>query len=363
MRQKGKIDYFVLSLVIILIAVGIIVLASASSDLAKSKLDEASYYITHQLIYGLGVGMAAFLFGFLFPYQKYKRFAPALLAFGVGMLLLTFTPLGFTSGGATRWITLGFVTVQPAEILKFVFVIYLAAWLSKERSNRQTDLWKGFVPFAGLLGIVALLLLSQRSTSSVVIIAAAALAVYFVSGAKWKYIFSMISLGVIALTLLIALSPYRLDRFKTFVDPGSDTSGSSYQIDRALISIGSGGFLGVGYGNSLSKKYLPERIGDSIFAIIAEEFGFVGASAVIAAFLFLVTRGYLIAQKARDPFGRLIMVGFSTIIATQAFMHMAAISGIIPLTGVPLPFISYGGTALAIFMAISGVMLNISRKV
>ena len=210
---------------------------------------------------------------------------------------------------------------------------------------------------------MALLLLSQRSTSSVVIIAAAALAVYFVSGAKWKYIFSMISLGVIALTLLIALSPYRLDRFKTFVDPGSDTSGSSYQIDRALISIGSGGFLGVGYGNSLSKKYLPERIGDSIFAIIAEEFGFVGASAVIAAFLFLVTRGYLIAQKARDPFGRLIMVGFSTIIATQAFMHMAAISGIIPLTGVPLPFISYGGTALAIFMAISGVMLNISRKV
>lgn len=351
-----------LSLVLVLVVIGIVALASASSDLAKSKLDDTSYYLSHQLIYGLGLGAVGFLFGLFFPYKNYKKAAPILLLFGIGILLLTFTPLGFTAGGATRWISLGPITVQPAEIIKVVLIIYLAALFSGEKSKRQTDLRRGFIPFIVVCGLISIILFAQRSTSSVFIIMAAAVAVYFVSGAKKKYLLYAVLLGAAAFAALVAFSPYRLERIKTFLEPTADQGASSYQITRALITIGSGGLWGVGFGNSLSKKYLPEGIGDSIFAIIAEEFGFVGATILILIFLILTLRGYLAAKHLNDPFGKLILIGFSTLIATQAFMHIGSISGIIPLTGVPLPFISYGGTALVTFMTMSGIMLNITRK-
>lgn len=362
MKSRGPIDYLALGIIIFLIAVGIALLASASSDLAKVRLDNTDYYIQHQLIYGLGVGLLGFLFGLFVPYSKYKKIAPILLVASIFILLLTFTPLGFSSGGATRWINVGPVTIQPAEILKLTLVIYLAALFSGERSIRQKDLAKGLVPFLIVCGTIASLLFLQRSTSSVVVIMSAAIAIYFVSGAPKRHVFSIIGLGLIALISLALVTPYRLDRVKTFFNPDTDLSGSGYQIDRALITIGSGGLWGVGFGNSVSKHYLPERIGDSIFAIFAEEFGFVGASILILAFLVLVLRGFILSKKIRDPFGKLILVGFSTIIGVQASMHIASISGLMPLTGVPLPFISYGGTALAVFMTMSGIILNISRR-
>jgi len=362
MKINGRTDHLILFIFLTLLAIGFLALSSASSDLAKTNHDDPYYYLSHQILYGLTLGVAGFLAGYFIPYQKYKKFAPLLLLATIGTAFLTFTPLGFSAGGATRWISLGFFTIQPAELLKIGFVIYLAAWLASERKKRQGDLMNGLVPFLMVSGFIALLLILQRSTSSIIIILFTALMMYFVSGAKIRYIVYALLVGALSIVLLIYFTPYRLERIMTFIDPGKDMQGSGYQINQALISIGSGGLFGVGYGNSLSKAYLPERIGDSIFAIIAEEFGFVGATFVILMFLFMVVRGFMLAKTVRDPFGKLLLVGFSTVIGVQVFMHIGAISGLIPLTGVPLPFISYGGTALAIFMTIVGIMLNVSRR-
>ncbi len=362
MRQRGHIDYLILYAFIALTVFGLVALSSASSDLAKKEFGSASYYLSHQVIYGLGLGVVGFLVAYFLPYEKYKKFAPLILLGALSGLILAFTPLGFTSGGASRWVDLGPIIFQPAELLKIGFVVYLAAWLSGNKHNRQSDFVNGFIPFLMISGFIALLLVLQKSTSSIIILMLAGLAIYFASGAPMRYVITTIIGGLLAIALLIYVTPYRLERVRTYIDPTKDAQGSGYQINQALITIGSGGVFGVGYGNSFSKRYLPEPIGDSIFAIIAEEFGFVGATLIITAYLFMIVRGFLLAEKIRDPFGKLLLVGFSTIIGVQVFMHIGAISGVIPLTGVPLPFISYGGTALAIFMTIVGIMLNVSRK-
>ncbi len=362
MRQSRGIDYVILAIICILVIFGLVVLSSASSDLGKSRFDDPLYYLQHQFLYGFLLGVIGFIVGLFIPYENYKKIAPFLLGVSLLAVALTFTPLGVSLGGASRWINLGPFTFQPAELLKFTFIIYLAAWLSGGKLNRQADFSRGFMIFAIISGFVALLLLLQKSTSSMVIIMAATLAVYFASGARLKYIFYIMGGGAILMALFIAMTPYRLQRVLTYFNPQSDSTGAGYQINQALITIGSGGITGVGYGKSTSKAYLPERIGDSIFAIIAEEFGFIGAISVITMFLFIVLRSYINAKNVRDMFGKLILIGFATIIGVQAFMHIASISGLIPLTGVPLPFISYGGTALAVFMTATGVMLNITKR-
>ncbi len=356
-------DQLIFFIVLALVLFGFVALSSASSDLAKLKFNDPYYYLTHQLVYGLTLGVAGFLFGYFFPYEKYKRLAPIIFFAAIFFLALTFVPsLGFNSGGATRWLNLGPITFQPAEFLKIASIIYLSAWLSGGRKNRQKDFVHGFMPFLIICGFIGTLLILQKSTSSLVIILVSSIAVYFASGARFRYLFYFGGLGVLGLIALIILTPYRFQRVATFLNPSIDTSGSGYQINQALITIGSGGIFGRGYGNSVSKNFLPERIGDSIFAIIAEEFGFIGATLVILGFLFLVIRSYILASKVRDQFGKLLLIGFATLFGMQAFMNIGAISGLIPLTGVPLPFISYGGTALAAFMTATGIMLNITKR-
>ncbi|MBI2013707.1 MAG: cell division protein FtsW [Candidatus Colwellbacteria bacterium] len=352
----------ILVAVFLLIALGFLFLASASSDLGKVRFDNAYYYIWRQIIYGASVGLVGFFLALKIPYKNLKPYTFYLLIASVGLVALTFTPLGIVLGGARRWLQFGPFVFQPAEILKFTFIMYLAAWLSSERKNRSKSFYNGFLPFIVLSGTIGGLLLLQRSTSAVLITMLSALCVYFISGAKWRYILAVFGLGALVLPLVIYFTPYRLERVLTFLDPAQDTSGASYQIDRAKVTIGSGGFLGVGYGNSVTKQYLPERIGDSIFAIIAEEFGFVGASSLILLYSVLVLRGLMVAKNIGEPFGRLLLAGISIIIGLQAFTHIGAISGVIPLTGVPLPFISYGGTALAVFMIAAGLMLNVTKR-
>lgn len=365
MRIHRAADQVILYIVIGLVLFGLVALSSASSDLGKAKFDDPNYYLLHQLLYGVTLGLGGFLFGLFFPYDKYRKIAPLIFFLGVGMLLLTFTPLGFSAGGATRWVSLGFITVQPAEFLKIAAVIYLSAWLSggpRGRSDRQKDFKTGFIPFLLICAFIGGLLILQRSTSSFIIIMSACMAIYWASGAKLRYIFTLIGGALLAIALVVTFRPYVLQRFATFLNPGADTTGAGYQINQALTTIGSGGIFGKGYGQSVSKSFLPERIGDSIFAIIAEEFGFFGAIILIMMFLFVVLRSFLIAEKIRDQFGRLMLVGFATVFGIQAFLHIGSISGLIPLTGVPLPFISYGGTALAAFMTAAGIMLNISKR-
>ncbi len=363
MTTKHQIDYVILILFIFLVAFGFVMLASASSDMGRgSQFEDVYYYLKHQIYYGLSIGIVGFLAGFLISYKHYKKLSPLLLVISLAALVLVFTPLGVSLGGAQRWLQIGALTVHPAEILKLSFVIYLAAWLSDSRSNRGSNLFEGFLPFLVVSGLITFLLIIQKSTSSVVTIMISALVIYFASGAKKRYVLATIGIGLILLSAVIYLTPYRLDRITTYFDPTKDEKGSGYQIKLTKNAISSGGFWGKGYGKSDVKRYIPEKIGDSIYAIIAEELGFVGSIGIIAIFLVFITRGFLLAKQVHDQFGRLLLVGFSTIIGVQVFMHIGAISGVIPLTGVPLPFISYGGTALAVFMAITGIMLNISKS-
>ncbi len=357
-------DYVFITATILLTVFGIIFLSSASSDLGKIKFNDTYYYLKHQIYYGLILGIIGFIFASFFHYRHWKRMAVPLLIVGVVSLVLVFTPLGLSHAGANRWISLGFFSFQPTELLKFIFIIYLAAWLSSSRDkNRQMSFFSGYLPFLTICGAIALLIIIQPSTTAVAIIMLSSLIVYFSSGARILYVISTIVLGISALALVIAAAgDYRLERIATFLNPELDTQVTGYQINQSLIAIGSGGLPGVGFGKSTAKfKFLPEPIGDSIFAVIAEELGFIGAGAVMLIFLILVIKGFLIAKNSRDQFAKLTAIGFISIIGIQAFIHIGAISGLIPLTGVPLPFISYGGTSLAIFLTMAGVIVNISK--
>jgi cell division protein FtsW len=364
MAQRGHIDYTILISFLILITFGFLMLASASSDLGKTMFNNPYYFIEHQIIYGFSIGIVGFLAGLLIPYKKYKKLASVFLFTTIGLLVLVFIPhIGVSSGGATRWIQIWKITIQPEELTKLLFIMYLATWLSSSRGNgRMKSVSEGLLPFWATTGVVALLLLLEHSTSSVFIIIIGALAVYFAAGARKTFIIATLALGAIIVAGFVFITPYRLARIETYLHPAAQNIyGSGYQINQSLMTIGSGSLFGVGYGNSVSKKFLPARMDDSIFAIIAEEFGFVGAVGVIALFFILIARGLILSRKVSDPMGKMILVGFSTMIGVQAFLHIGSVSQLIPLTGVPLPFISYGGTALAVFMTMAGIMLNISK--
>jgi len=355
-------DYFLLALIFVLVVFGLAMLASASSDLGKVKFNDSYYYLKHQICYGLSVGLLGFFAGYLVYYQRLRKLAFPLLIISLVALSLVFTKLGIKVGNANRWLRIGPLSFQPAEIMKLTFIIYLAAWLSNPKIKRVGNISEGLLPFILISGFVATLLILQPATSTVAIILSAGLIVYLLSGAKLKHVLAIIFLGIVGFGLVTYATPYRRARILGFLNSGRDALGQNYHINQALIAIGSGGLTGVGYGQSVTKlNYLPAPIDDSIFAVIAEELGFVGAGGLVILFAALVFRLFWLARKTRDNFGRLILIGFGTIVALQSLVNMAAISGLIPLTGVPLPFISYGGTALAVFLTMMGVAANVSK--
>jgi len=358
-----KVDYFTLTVFLILLGVGLAALASASSDLGEINHGDSFFYLKDQIVLGLGVGILVFFAAYFINYGIYKKLATPILLVSVGLLLLLLSPLGVAEGGAQRWIAIGPVTIQPSELLKLTMVLYLAAWLSSERKTmREKGVSEGLIPFASIVGFICLILLFQNSTSAAFIIALVALIIYAAAGARWTFLMSMTLVGVLLFTAFVFSTPYRLERIKSFIDPDRDAQDTSYQITQSLTVIGSGGLFGVGYGQSKAKNFLPERMGDSIFAIIAEEVGFVGSMVVIFLYIALVIRGMMLAKKARDRFGKLVLIGFSAAIGVQAFIHIASTSGLMPTTGVPLPFVSYGNFSLVVFMAMVGIMLNVQRN-
>lgn len=362
-------DYFFLVLVCVLTVMGLVILASASSHLGQSKFNDSYYYLKHQLTNGFLPGIVGFAVASFLHYQRYRKFAPYLLAANLVLLVLVFIPsFGVTAGGANRWVDLGPISFQPAEFLKITYILYLAAWLVSPRVNRARDLMSGLVPFIIISGVVAALLVAQPATSIVVILLGAGATMYILSGAPWKHVALLVGVGCACLALLLLasatgiISSYRWQRIQTFINPAQDTQGAAYQINQAVSTIGSGQFAGIGYGESTAKiNRLPAPIDDSIFAIAAQELGFVGASTIVALFALLVYRLLWLAGRIRDPFGATALTGFAIIIALQSIVNMGAISGLIPLTGIPLPFVSYGGTALAVFLTMSGIAVNISR--
>jgi cell division protein FtsW len=355
-------DYFLLAIFVILIVFGLAMLASASSDLGKTQFNNSYYYLEHQIVYGLLLGLVGAFVCYKIEYQNFKKIAFILLLISVVFLIMVFTPLGTMVNSTNRWLRFGPLTFQPAELMKLTFIIYLAAWLSNAKFKRATDFQSGLLPFLLVSGIIGALLILQPATSTVMILLGTGLIVYFVSGAPWKYIGIIIVSGLLIVGVVIYATPYRRARITGFLDKSQNLQGQNYQVNQGLIAIGSGGLFGAGYGQSATKtSYLPTPIDDSIFAVIAEELGFIGASFVVVLFALLAFRMFWLARKVGDQFGRLLLVGFGTVITLQAFTNMASISGVIPLTGVPLPFVSYGGTAFAIFVTMAGISLNVSQ--
>ncbi|OGG76424.1 hypothetical protein A2950_01685 [Candidatus Kaiserbacteria bacterium RIFCSPLOWO2_01_FULL_55_19] len=354
-------DRIFLMLVLSIALAGLAIFSSATLGLLARENSSVSQDILLQAGLGLGLGFLAFLAARAISLIWIRRLAPYLFLLTIIFTALVFVPgIGFHAGGATRWVDLGFTTVQPAEFLKIGFVLALAAWLAP-RAQKLTSVWRGLVPFVAMLAVPAVLLLAQPNTSTALLLLATGAVMYFSAGAPWRD-FGILAVGVVvAFGVLILARPYVLDRIETFLNPQENPLTTGYQIQQSLIAIGSGGLLGRGFGQSVGKfNYLPEPDGDSVFAVFAEETGFLGASILLALFVALAARGVVIAGKSRDLFGGLIALGFSFIIILQAFTNIAAMLGIIPLTGLPLPFISHGGTALMATLLMCGFILNVA---
>lgn len=361
--MKRKIDKPFLIITLALIIVGFFIFTSASMGLLAKLYGGAKFkaVLFNQIVLGLGGGLIAMYIASRIPYTFWRKHAFYILIASFALMLLVFTPLGTCTKGACRWLDIGGFSVQPAEFYKLGFVMYLACWFASVKNKVNT--WKlGTLPFVILIGITAGLVLMQPDTDTFMVIVLAGTAVYITAGGKWRDMIIMGIIGILGLTILVFQRPYLMNRIQTFIDPSRDPTGSSYQVQQSLIAIGSGGITGRGFGQSIQKfNFLPEPIGDSIFAVAAEEFGFLGSVTIIFMYILFAFRGLRIAKHAPDTFSMLLIVGIITLIITQSFLNIAAMLSIIPLSGTPLLFISHGGTALFFTLASVGIILNISR--
>lgn len=355
-------DRTLLGIVLILVTGGFLIFSSASLGLLAREGARFSSIALSQFGFGVIGGLIALTLTSNVHYRFWRKYAFHFFVASMVLTLLVFVPhLGFAHGGAHRWILLGSFSFQPSELLKIAFVIYTATWLSGMQKYVGTSL-KGTLPFVGLLGIVGIVMLAQPDTDTYLIMAAAAGAMFITAGGRWRDM-ALLFLGAVLLLGMLAFArPYVMDRFVIFMNPALDPHGKGYQIQQSLIAIGSGGVTGRGFGQSIQKfEYLPEPIGDSIFAVFGEEFGFIGSFLLIMLFTFFAFRGYTIASHTPDMFGTLLAVGFVTLISSQAFLNIAAMLGVAPLSGLPLPFISHGGTSLLTLLAAVGIVLNVSK--
>ncbi len=357
-----SVDRTLLILTVTLVVVGFFIFSSASLGLLAREGARFSGVAVNQLLFGIIGGLIIMGITSMIHYRFWRQYAFYIGLFAAFLTLAVFIPgLGFEHGGARRWIQIGSFSFQPAEIFKVAFVIYIATWLSGMK-NTVKSLVYGTLPFAGFLAAGALILLLQPDTDTFLIMAAAAMVIFIIAGGNIRDVSLMILAGVLLIVVLAFMRPYVKERILTFVDPARDPQGAGYQINQSLIAIGSGGIFGRGYGQSIQKfEYLPEPIGDSIFAVYGEEFGFVGSFLLLTLFVSFTIRGYRIASRAPDLFGMLLVAGLVTLIIAQSFLNIASMLGLAPLSGLPLPFISHGGTALLVTLASVGIILNVSK--
>lgn len=362
-NHKG-VDKFFLGIVLTLVIFGLIMFLSASFGvLAKN---ESKFYgiLFNQIALGLVGGLGAMWVAIKIPFEFWRKYAFYFFVAAVVITGLVFVPgLGLTHGGATRWLNLGPLSFQPVEFLKIAFIIYFSAWIAwiKPKSDSM-HVKKIVIPFLVLMGIVTLILVQQPDTKSLILIMTASLAMLFVAQIRFKYIALLVVIGLVGFGVLVATKPYILSRVLTFFNPARDPSGSSYQLQQAQIAIGAGGLWGRGLGQGIQKfTYLPEPQGDSIFAVIGEELGFVGSVFTVALYILFALRGLRIASRSPDLFSRLLVTGLVILLTAQSFLNIASIAGVFPLTGVPLVFVSHGGTSLLFALFSVGIILNISK--
>ena len=364
-RTKLKLkswDFWLMLFTLMLVLFGLIMVFSASyySSISQDG-NPYSYLVRH----GAWVvfGLVAMAFGALFDYRKYKKCALPILIVSVILLVLVLTPLGQTTNGATRWIKVGPVTLMSGEIAKIAAIIFVA-WFLSEDASRIKSLKRGILPLLGIIAVYGSLIVKQPNLSTAITVCGIIIAMMLVAGLKWRYVATAGGIGVVGILSIVIFmkDTYWYNRLTSFTDPFQDALGDGYQAVQSLLALGSGGLFGVGLGKSVQKNlYLPEPQNDFILAIIGEELGYIGVLLLIALYCLFIWRGIHIALNAPDQFGLLLASGIVLMVAIQVILNIAVVTSSMPPTGINLPFISYGGNALLIFMFSAGVLLNISR--
>ncbi len=358
-----KMDYKLLTIILVLLGAGLIMLSSASTVVSYNLSGTGTYYILHQVLYGAIPGLILMYVASRIDYHVWQKYAPLLMFITIGMLVAVLVPgIGFKVGNSRRWIDVGPVFLQPSEIAKLVLIFYLASWIDK-RQNKLHDFWYGLIPSLAIALVVAALIFKEPDIGTMLVVVLTSFVMLFIGGSSLKHLGWLLFGGILVFLVLVKVEPYRVQRFIAFLNPTTDPQGIGYQINQAALAIGTGGWFGYGYGQSRQKhNYLPEVMGDSIFAIIVEELGFVRALIFPLLYGLFVVRGLNLAKKAPDVFGKMVAVGIVAWIGFQAMINIGAIIGILPLTGIPLPLVSYGSSALIVNLAAFGVLLNISRQ-
>lgn len=340
---------------VILSVVGLFFIFEASSISAFRIYGSGFYYLKLQFIWFI-LGLIAMVVFSFFDYRRLYYFAFPLLLVNIGLLILVLIPgIGMASGGARRWIDLGLVTIQPTELAKFTMILYLSSWFMHKERHR-------FFSYLFLLALTIFLIILQPDMGSAFILLAVFLILYFLSGQELHYLFLLIPLAFVSFFVLIKTSAYRFKRFLAFLNPEADPLGMTYHLRQIMIALSAGGFLGRGIGASRQKyEFLPEAHTDSIFAIIGEEFGFIGGFALIIFYFFFLRQIFNVAKNAKDRYGKLLAGAIFSLFSLQVIVNLAGMVNLIPLTGIPLPFISYGGSSLLVFFTLTGVVINIEK--
>lgn len=361
--SRHRPDYFLIINIVLIVILGLVTLTSASSAVGHQRFGDSYYFIKRQLLFGLLPGVCLFLFFYFFNYQLLKKLAVTLLLISIILLISVFIPgIGAEYGTAHSWIHIAGFSFQPSELVKLTFLIYLANWLEKRGESGVRDFYYGFLPFLFLIAIISTLMMLQPDLGTLAIIIFMCFTVFFASGAQLRHVFGLITVSGVAIYFLIKAKAYRTARLMTFLHPELDPQGIGYHINQAFLAIGSGGLWGRGFGHSRQKfQYLPEVTSDSIFAIYAEEMGLLFSAILLILYLGLMYRGLQIAKRAPDVFGRLLATGIIAWLMIQTFFNIGAMVGLLPITGVPLPFVSSGGTSLAMSLAAVGILTNISK--
>ncbi len=361
MPRKLRPDTWLLCAAVILLSTGVVMVYSASAIMAADRFHDPYFFLKKQLVWAV-LGAAGLWTALKLDYRKLEHWVVPLLALAGGMLVLVLVPpLGQSINGTRRWLRLGPVSFQPAELAKLALVLFLATFLTR-RHDEVARFWRGFVPplavAAGFAGLVVL----QPDLGNCVTLVVLTFALLFLAGSRWLHLGFVLAAALPLVAMAIYAAPYRLRRIIAFADPWQDPRGSGFQIIQSWLALGSGGLLGRGIGDSRQKLfYLPEAHTDFIFAIIGEELGFVGALAVIALFVVLIWRGLRIGLRAPEPFGAHLALGITVLLAAQTLVNLGVVTGLLPTKGLPLPFISFGGSALVMTMLSTGVLLNISQ--
>jgi cell division protein FtsW len=361
MPRRLSPDPWLLATAALLLSIGVVMVYSASAIMAADRFRDPYFFLKKQLFWA-ALGGACLWGALRLDYRRIEKWAwPLLGVAAVLLVLVLIPPFGQAINGTRRWLRVGPLSLQPAELAKLALVVFLAAFLARRRDDAG-DLWRGFLPPLGVASGLALLVVAQPDLGNAVALIALTFALLFTAGSRLTHLSLVLVAVVPLLVVAVLVAPYRLRRVLAFLDPWQDPRGSGFQIIQSWLALGSGGPLGRGIGDSRQKLfYLPEAHTDFIFAILGEEVGFLGTMLVLSLFVVLVWRGLRIGRRAPDAFGAYLAVGITVLLATQTLINLGVVTGLLPTKGLPLPFISFGGSALVVTMVATGVLLNVSQ--